>query len=81
MMPRFCPRMFLKTNVSCWIERVDQRPSKLRVAGSSPAAPTMFRLGVCRNERFSPILTARYWGCLMGRSQYTVVEILSPTDS
>ncbi|HZL66116.1 MAG TPA: hypothetical protein VFC29_02175, partial [Candidatus Limnocylindrales bacterium] len=38
-------------------------------------------LGVCRNERFSPILTARYWGCLMGRSQYTVVEILSPTDS
>ena len=43
MMPRFCPRMFLKTNVSCWIERVDQRPSKLRVAGSSPAAPTIFQ--------------------------------------
>ena len=41
----------------------------------------MIPLGVCRNERFSPILTARYWGCLMGRSQYTVVEILSPTDS
>ena len=40
-----CPLMFHRKRVTNWPQRRERLPSKLRVAGSSPAAPTTLQIG------------------------------------
>jgi len=68
-----CFGVFLASLIARLLLNRDERP----IDSADVSSP----LGVCRNERFSPTLTTRYFGWFVGLSQQMVVEVLSPTDS